>query len=232
VANGNTPCPTGWGKHFQALFDDTITVVNSAVGGRSVRTWMYVVETEMGPDGECLLTPGGDGQPALQARWQAMLDGMQAGDTLLIQFGINDSSATCDRHVGLEAFKESYGVLAQAAKAREAQPVFITPVSSIACDSNGLPKGTRGGYVTATLEAGQAFDVPVIDLHQRSVERYGELGFCPVPGGDVSASTGGDVGEYFCDDHTHFSETGAPDIAELVAEGLRALNLPIAQALK
>ena len=35
--------------------------------------------------------------------------GMKAGDYLFIQFGINDSSATCDRHVGVEAFKSSYG---------------------------------------------------------------------------------------------------------------------------
>src|SRR5690606_11657241 len=73
VANGNTPCPTGWAKHFSELFTQNITVVNSAAGGRSVRTWMYQVESEMGPDDECLITSGPDGQPLLQQRWQAML---------------------------------------------------------------------------------------------------------------------------------------------------------------
>ncbi len=230
VANGNTPCPTGWGKHFGELFDDKITVVNSAAGGRSVRTWMYQVQTQMGDDGECLLNRDGTGEPLLQDRWQAMLDEMAEGDTLLIQFGINDGAATCDRHVGLDAFKESYGVLAAAAKARGTQPVFITPVSAIACNGD-VPRGTRGGFVDATIEAGDEFDVPVVDLHALSVERYTELGFCPIPGGDVTARTDGDVGEYFCDDHTHFSPSGARDMAQIMAEAVAALELPLAAYL-
>lgn len=217
VANGSTPCPTGWGKHLGALFNEHTTIRNSAAGGRSVRTWMYNVLTEMGPNDECLLAQDAQGNPTLQARWQEMLDNMKAGDALLIQFGINDGSATCDRHVGLDAFKASYGVLASAAQDRGVQPVFITPVSMIRC-SGSTPVGSRGAYVDVTREAGQEFGVPVLDLHARSVERYAELGFCPVAGGDVSASTTGPVGDYFCDDHTHFSSSGAVDIAALVAE--------------
>jgi len=38
VANGSTPCPAGWGKHFGEQFGDLVTVVNSAVGGRSIQT--------------------------------------------------------------------------------------------------------------------------------------------------------------------------------------------------
>jgi lysophospholipase L1-like esterase len=231
VANGNTPCPTGWGKHFGDLFNDAISVKNSAAGGRSVRTWMYQVQTEMGSDGECILTRDAAGEPLLQDRWQAMLDGMQAGDVLLVQFGINDGSRTCDRHVGLEAFKASYGVLAEAAFERGAQPVFITPASAIAC-SGDTPTPTRGGFVDATFEAGENFDVPVIDLHQASIDLYAELGFCPVPGGDVSQSTGGEVGDFFCDDHTHFSDTGSVAIARLVSNAMLDLGLPIAEYLK
>src|SRR4029077_16841276 len=119
-----------------------------------------------------------------------------------IQFGINDGSATCDRHVGLSAFKSSYGMMAQAAKDRGAQPIFLTPLSAISC-SGSTPRGTRGAYVTATQEAGGTYDVPVIDLHALSVALYGTLGFCPVPGGDVSETTTGPVGDFFCGDHTH-----------------------------
>lgn len=231
MANGNTPCPTGWGKHLGALFNEHTTVRNSAAGGRSVRTWMYNVTTEMGADGECVLQRDGQGNPTLQPRWQEMLDEMKPGDALLIQFGINDGSATCDRHVGLAAFKQTFGVLAAAAKERGAQPVFITPVSSIACNGN-VPRGTRGGFVDATLEVGAELGVAVLDLHARSVERYGELGFCPVPGGAVNASTGGAVGEYFCDDHTHFSSSGAADMAAVVVELMKKANLTFVSHLK
>src|SRR6185369_17107663 len=115
VANGSTPCPIGWGGQFLPYFNGSVTVTNSAVGGRSVRTWLYNVQTVMDSTGECVLDRDSNGQPTIQARWQAMLNGMKAGDYLFIQFGINDSDPTCDRHVGLEAFKTSYGVMAQAA---------------------------------------------------------------------------------------------------------------------
>jgi lysophospholipase L1-like esterase len=232
VANGNTPCPVGWGKHLDELFDDRVTVVNSAVGGRSVRTWLYSVQTVMDPNtNECVLDKDASGNPVLQDRWQAMLDDMKPGDYLFIQFGINDGSATCDRHVGLNAFKESYGMMANAAKDRGAQPVFLTPTAAIGCNGN-TAIGTRGSYVTATVEAGTTYEVPVIELHQLTVNLYNSLAFCPVPGGDVSASTTGPVGDFFCDDHTHFSDSGAIQIAGLVAKALRDQGLGLAAFLK
>jgi lysophospholipase L1-like esterase len=231
VANASN-CPIGWGAMFADAFDERVTVTNRAVGGRSVRTWMYNVGTSMDTSGECMLATDSSGMPTLQPRWQEMLDGMQSGDYLFIQFGINDGSATCDRHVGIEAFKDTYGVLAEAAKARGTQPVFVTPVSAIACNGT-TARGTRGSFVGAIQEAGIEFDVPVIDLHQLSVDLYNELGFCPIPGGsDVSASTGGEVGAFFCDDHTHFDRAGAERIAELVAAAVAMQDLGLAAYLK
>lgn len=227
-----TRCPIGWGQEFDAYFNERVNVINNAIGGRSVRTWLYHVGTTKDADGECVLERDGDGNPTLQDRWQATLDGMKAGDYLFVQFGINDGSADCDRHVGLEAFKESYAMMAEAAKTRGAQPVFVTPVSSISCNGT-TARGTRGSFVTATLEAGEENDVPVIDLHELSVALYNELGFCPIPGGgDVSSTTGGDVGAFFCDDHTHFDEPGAVRIAGLVADALRDAGLGLAAYLK
>lgn len=231
VANGQTPCPAGWGGQFAAFFDERVTVVNRAVGGRSVRTWLYHVQTVMDETGECVLDRDASGEPVLQDRWAQMLDGMKQGDYLFIQFGINDGSRTCDRHVGLEAFKESYGMMARAAQERGTQPVFVTPVSAIACNGS-TARGTRGGYVTATHEAGAEYGVPVIDLHELSVALYNSLKFCPVPGGDVSATTGGPVGEFFCDDHTHFARSGAAQIAGLVAGAIREQKLGLAAYLK
>ena len=90
VANGLSPCPTGWGAFFTSNFQEGVTIVNSAVGGRSVRTWLYEVGTTMDISGECVLAKDESGAPKLQSRWQAMLDGMQAGDYLLVQFGTED----------------------------------------------------------------------------------------------------------------------------------------------
>jgi lysophospholipase L1-like esterase len=231
VANGLTPCPRGWGAEFAPHFKDLVTVKNSAVGGRSVHTWLYNVQTVMDATGECALDRDASGQPTLQPRWQEMLDGMKAGDYLFIQFGINDGSATCDRHVGLDAFSTAYGMMAAAAKERGAHPIFLTPVSSISCNGT-TARGSRGAFVPTTLDAGEQFDVPVIDLHERSVALFNEKGFCPVAGGDVSAATTGPVGDFFCDDHTHFSPSGAVEIADVVVQALVDQKIPLAAYLR
>jgi len=232
VANGG-PCPIGWGGQFKALFNAKVAVTNSAVGGRSVRTWLYDVQSTKDSAGECNLGKDAQGNLTIQARWTAMLEGMKAGDYLFIQFGINDGDSACPRHVGSSAFKTSYGLLAQAAKERGAQPIFVTPVSQIACSGGSVSKGTREPYVTATKDAGTQYSVPVIDLNALSTTLYQSLGFCPIPGGsDVSASTTGAVGTFFCDDHTHFDTPGAVQIAGLVAKALRDQKIALASYLK
>jgi lysophospholipase L1-like esterase len=231
VANGQTPCPRGWGGVFGPHFDERVTVNNSAAGGRSVQTWLYEVQATMDDSGECVLNRDASGAPLLQPRWQAMLDGMAAGDYLFIQFGINDGDRTCDRHVGIEAFKAAYAMMAEAAFERGAHPIFLTPVSSISCNGN-TARGSRGEFVPATVEVGEASGVPVIDLHARSVDLFQSRGFCPVAGGDVSAETTGPVGDFFCDDHTHFSAAGAVEIADVVVQALRDQQIPLAQYLR
>ena len=232
VATGG-PCPVGWGGQFKALFNGKVAVNNSAVGGRSVRTWLYDVQDTKDSAGECNLAKDAQDNPTVQARWTAMLTGMKSGDYLFIQFGINDGDSTCPRHVGANAFKTSYGLLAQAAKDRGAQPIFVTPVSQIACSGANVSKGTREPYVTATKDAGAQFGVPVLDLNGLSTTLYQSLGFCPIPGGsDVSATTTGAVGTFFCDDHTHFDTPGAQKIAGLVAQALRDQNIGLAAYLK
>lgn len=232
VANGG-PCPIGWGGQFKALFNPKVAVTNSAVGGRSVRTWLYSVQDTKDSAGECNLAKDAQGNPTVQARWTSILNGMKSGDYLFIQFGINDGDSACPRHVGSSAFKTTYGLLAQAAKDRGAQPVFVTPVSQILCSGSTVSKGTREPYVTATKEAGTQYGVPVIDLNSLSTTLYQSLGFCPIPGGgDVSDTTTGAVGAFFCDDHTHFDTPGAVQIAGLIAQAVREQKLGLAAYLK
>jgi lysophospholipase L1-like esterase len=229
VANGTTPCPVGWGKEWKARFDARVTVTNSAVGGTSLHTWLYNVLDTKDANGECELTRDGSGNPVLQSRWQNMLTSMKTGDYLFIQFGINDGG-DCPRYEGSAQFKTTLGMMAMAAKSRGTNPVFVTPVSSIKCNGS-TATGTRGRFVTDTIAAGTQFGVPVIDLHARSVALYTASGFCPLPAGmtDVSATTGGPVGAFFCDDHTHFEASGAIAIGNLVVDAIRA-QLPALSA--
>ncbi|MEU1038471.1 SGNH/GDSL hydrolase family protein [Streptomyces sp. NPDC005551] len=223
---GAASCPVGWGSQFDALFNSDVTVKNQAVGGRSIQTWLYEGNVSSTKDsaGECRLT-----STAYSSRWEAMLNastGMKAGDYLFIQFGINDSSSTCPRHVGRDRYQQLMTMMAKAALARGAHPVLLTPVAAITC-SGSTAVGNRG-FVPQTFAAGSATGAPVVDLHTLSVSRYNSLRFCP-NNGDYGS---GPVGAFFCNDHTHFETYGAQQVAGLVAGDVRRQGLPLAAYLR
>jgi lysophospholipase L1-like esterase len=226
MANPQSTCPVGWGSQFDALFNDSVTVVNNAVSGRSIQTWLYEsnVTNTKDSSGECVVSPQTYAQ-----RWQNMLDatnGMHSGDWLLIQFGINDGTSTCPRHVGSARYQTLLTTMTNAAKARGVKTVFITPVAAITC-SGSTAVGNRG-FITETKTAASANGVPVVDLHQLSVNLYNSLRLCP-NNGDY---TQGAVGAFFCNDHTHFEAAGARQIAQVVTKALRDQNIPLASYLK
>ncbi|WDV49420.1 GDSL-type esterase/lipase family protein [Streptomyces coeruleorubidus] len=219
---GSARCPVGWGSQFDALFNGDVTVRNQAVGGRSIQTWLYEgnVSSTKGSDGECRLTSS-----TYSSRWQAMLNastGMKAGDYLFIQFGINDSSSTCPRHVGPARYQQLLTMMAKAALARGAHPVLLTPVAAITCSGSTATKNR--GFVSETFAAGSATGAPVVDLQSLSVSRYNSLRFCP-HNGDFGS---GPVGAFFCNDRTHFETYGAQQVAGLVAGDVRRQGLPLA----
>jgi lysophospholipase L1-like esterase len=221
-------CPCGWGSELEPLLNANATVVNSAVGGRSIQTWLYDpnVTTTMGSNGECVVNP-----KTYSSRWQAMVDttnGMKPGDYLLVEFGINDGDSTCNRHVGSALFQTYLGTMAQAAKQLGAQPIFLTSTSYIGC--SGSTATTNRGFVSETKAAGTANSVPVIDLTALSAALYTSLGLCP-NNADYTSTTSA-VGKFFCEDHTHFEAAGAAQIAKLVAKALKDQGIGLAAYLR
>lgn len=226
MADPKSSCPVGWGSRFDALFNDQVTVVNKAVSGRSIQTWLYEsnVTGTKNSAGECVVSPN-----AFAQRWRDMLDpanGMKPGDYLVIQFGINDGDPNCPRHVGSARYQSLLTTMADAAKSRGAHPVLLTPVAAITC-SGSTAVGNRG-FLSPTTAAGAATGAPVIDLHKLSYTLYNTLKLCP-NNGDYSK---GAVGAFFCNDHTHFEAAGADQIARVVAKALRDQKIPLAGYLK
>jgi lysophospholipase L1-like esterase len=225
--DGGATCPVGWGTQFQALFGPNATVVNNAAAGRTIQTWLYDpnVTTTVGPDGECVVSP-----KTFSTRWQQTLNGMKAGDYLLIEFGINDGSTCSDsgRHVGSALFQSDYVYMATQAKMKGAQAIFLTSTSEMAC-TGAMVKPNRG-FQAETLAAATMAGVPIIQLTQLSAALYTSLGLCPNDGN--FASTTSPVGKFFCDDHTHFETAGAAQIAGVVAKALRDQKIGLAAYLK
>jgi lysophospholipase L1-like esterase len=211
-------CPCGWGSQFDALFNANVTVVNNAVGGLTIQTWLYQgVSATKDANGECPLT-----NTAFQSRWTNMLSGasaMKAGDYLFISFGINDGDASCPKHVGEAKYLGYLNLMVKAAKDLGVEPILMPPVGAIDCGGGSTAVNIRTPYfTTATNDAGTANNVPVIDLGKLSVDLYNTLGLCPNSADYTSTSK---VGQFFCQDHTHFELAGAKQIAQLVAKALK-----------
>jgi lysophospholipase L1-like esterase len=229
-------CPIGWGQWFENQFNANVEVVNSAIGARSVLWWKYDVSDTMhlvGENrGECIINTDGNNKPILQDRWAYMLENMKKGDYLFIQFGINDGDPNCPRHVGTGLYQTELVDMAATVQALGVHPIFLTPLSAIRC--NGSKAVATRGFLTETFAAGSEAGVPVIDLHQLSIDLYNSKSFCPLPAGwtDIKGGTPGEVGAFFCDDHTHLDTPGAQAIAQLIADAIKEQSISLAAWLQ
>jgi len=201
----------GWGQVFPLLFDDGVVVENHARNGRSTRSFIN------------------------EGRWQAVLERLQAGDYVFIQFGHNDSkkddtSRYAEAHTD---YKSNLLRFVKDVRAKDATPVLLTPVNRRKFDNLGKPVDLHGDYPIVVRELAAEQNIPLIDLHKSSMQLLVKLGadeskniFLWIKPDLYTAMRAGK------EDNTHFTEFGALKIARLVVDGLKELNLPLAKHLK
>lgn len=203
---------TGWGTPFKVFFDSTVQVENRARGGRSTRTFIS------------------------EQRWQPIADSLAPGDYVLIQFGHNDEAKEpqyADRYTPLADYIINLTKFISETRAKKAKPVLITPVSRMRFDSAGNTVATHTEYTRAVITVGKKLNVPVIDLDSLSRGLYQHLGpektsllFLQYKPGQEPLYPNG------VNDHTHFNEWGARQIAQLVLHNLHKQHIPLANRVK
>lgn len=196
----------GWGMVLKCSLDETVTVENRAIGGRSTKTFI------------------GEG------RFDAIAKDMAPGDTLLIQFGHNDQNdKKPERYTPVPEFKVNLLRFIAMAREKGARSVLITPVAIRRFDEEGRIGESVAPYAQATREVAAATATPLIDLNYDSrlyLQQVGaeaskayylhypkEAGYPQWPDG--------------ISDDVHFSEKGARAMAALVARRLQELSLPV-----
>ncbi len=192
---------TGWGTPFAGFFDSTVSVINKARGGRSTRTFIS------------------------EGRWKEVADSLHEGDWVLMQFGHNDEAKEPqyqDRYTPVPDYKVNLIRFIQETRAKKAHPILITPVTRMMFDNTGHVKETHKEYTAAVWEVGKQYEVPVIDLDQKSRElvdyfgpKYAKVLYMQVDSMEHPHYPAGRK------DNTHFSEYGARRMAELVLAGIR-----------
>lgn len=150
-----------------------------------------------------------------------VLDELEPGDLLLIQFGHNDSKTDerfSDEFTQYPAQLRRYLV---GARARGAVPVLLTSVERRRFDEAGRARATHGGYPQRVRDLAAGEGVPLIDINVATRRLWQEQGVEPSKASFLHLAPGAwpgyPDGEH---DDTHLSTSGARAVARLVAEGL------------
>jgi len=201
----------GWGQMFSLFFNDSLKIINFAKNGRSTKSFIN------------------------EGLWQKVLDKLEPGDYVFIQFGHNDQKIL-DTNRYAEAhttYKQNLVRYVNESKAKGAIPVLITPVNRRKFNENGKFVDQHGDYPSVVRNVAAEMDVPLIDLHKKSEKVFSELGsektkelFLWIQPNKYKTLPEGKM------DNTHFSEAGAMLVAGLVVEELKELAIPINKYLK
>jgi len=200
---------TGWGEALQPCFDSTVVrIANRAVNGRSTRSFVA------------------------EGRWKAIVDSLQAGDYVFIQFGHNDEKVGTANYSSPDDYRHNLVRFVDDVRSRGGHPVLFTPVVRRRFDGERLVD-THGAYPDAARAAANEAHVPLVDMTRASaalVEPMGPdssraLWLHLEPGANPNYPTG-------VRDDTHFNPVGAQRMAGLAIDAMRALRLDLATRLR
>lgn len=196
---------TGWGMPFQYYFDDQVTVENHARNGRSTRTFLE------------------------EGRWEPILEQLDKGDYVFIQFGHNDEVQSKEQSTTPEKFRINLTKYITETRSRGARPVLLTPIARRHFDEDGHLIDTHRQYSELVREVAQKTEVSLIDMDQQSQKLLKDLG--PEKWAFLYLHLGAGQNPHYpegVEDNTHFSELGARMMAELALNGIEDLGLDLA----
>ncbi len=192
----------GWGYYLGNYFNESVTVDNRSMAGRSSK------------------------KAYDEGRWQGIVDSMKAGDYVMIQFAINDSGAanadryapTCgDVNNPTEGSYEWYMTqFINDTLAKGATPILVTTVIGMKAYSNGQFTNSYSNYCDACKNLASKYSIPCIDLNTIMKDHYNAVGYDTAKSYHLMGAVEGST------DGTHFCETGANVVAGLVANAVKS----------
>jgi lysophospholipase L1-like esterase len=161
----------------------------------------------------------------LEGRLDEILGQIRPNDYLFVQMGHNDATKSRpERYTDPQTtYKQYLKMYLDGARQRGATPVLITPVGRLNY-KNGVFVNDFTAYTTAMKELAAAENVKLIDLMSKSLAYYTSIGYNETYTLFMVSVNG--------TDYTHFTEKGANQIARLVSEGVREINVPISRFKK
>lgn len=196
IASDSTACDqsdiayAGWGQHLPQHFAAPVVVANYADSGESSSSVLA--------------------SPKL---WGAIKAGWKAGDWVLVQVGHNDKNVTAS------VFRQNMTAFVTQAQAAGVHIALLTPVARVGYALAEQHQSSASANLPQIIkEVGQAHDVPVIDLTQKTWSWLQTVEWQP----------------YFAlgTDRTHTNPAGAAVVAALVRDAIREQDLDLARYLR
>jgi pectinesterase len=182
---------SGWGPGFKRFVTPDAECINAAIGGRSSKSYRD------------------------EHRWEPAL--ALHGDYYLIQFGHNDQPGKGPKREtdAATTFASNMARYVDDVRAIGAQPILVTSLTRRTFDPQhpGKIRSTLTPYVEAVRRVATEKQVPLIDLHARSIALCEELG----PEKTRALNPKLENGDL---DTTHLAGEGSVVFAKLVAEDL------------
>jgi lysophospholipase L1-like esterase len=170
----------GWGQILPEFFKKSVIIINFAKCGESSKSFIK----------------NGLWENAIKSK----------SDYYLIQFGHNDCPGKGEQTTDPDSdYQEYLTRYINDVRAQGAKPVLVTSMERRVFDKDGKSRLTLDKYADAMKKVGQRYGVPVIDLHEKSIELYQKLG----DSGSAYLMTSVD--------RTHFTDTGARAMARIIA---------------
>lgn len=200
----------GWGQLLPELFTNTIVIENHAKNGRSTRSFIY------------------------ESRWDSVIQKLQPNDFVLIQFGHNDASVQkTERYATPVEYEYNLRKFVRETSSKNALPILATPVVRRRFDDQGVFFDTHDEYPDIVRQIASEMKVPLLDLHKKSMDYISGLGseaskpvFLHFEPQAIDSLPNG------LHDDTHFSESGAREIAKLAAREIKVHVPALAKFLK
>jgi DNA sulfur modification protein DndE len=201
----------GWGQALPLFFNASEVVIeNHAKNGRSTKSFID------------------------EGRWDAVVNKLQKGDYVFMQFGHNDEKQERPEVYAdpRGAYRSNLARFVKETQAKGAYPVLMTPIVRRHFDENGILKNSHGEYPDAVRKLAETLNIPMIDMEVKTRNMIELLGAEE----SKKLFVWFDKGVYpkFPEgkkDDTHLNWDGAVAVAQLAVAGIAEQHLPIARYL-
>ncbi|WP_347840325.1 rhamnogalacturonan acetylesterase [uncultured Draconibacterium sp.] len=200
----------GWCMVIDEYFNSSVKVKNHAKNGRSSKSFID------------------------EGRWQTVLNSLQPGDYVFIQFGHNDQKAYDSTRytVPFGSYSDNLRKFVTESREKKATPILFTSIVRRKFGANGQLSDTHGDYPVATRKVAAELNVPLIDLQKLTEEWVNNLGDEASKEMYMWTNITTERFKEPRTDDTHLSDQGAHKVAELATTALANQVPELAHKLK